>query len=86
MTYDSFVTAAIAVQEVVQEWTPRIQNAQNEQQANELRMQAQGEFEQAIQQTGGMTVEEYQQIGRAALQDPELNARIQELYRARIGK
>ena len=82
---ESFVVAAIAVDEVIREWNPRIQAAEDDAQAAELREQANAELMEAITQTDGITIEQYQQIGRAAQADPNLAARINELYQERSG-
>jgi Domain of unknown function (DUF4168) len=83
---ESFVVAAIAVDEKIREWNPRIQAAQNEQEAAELREQASNEVLETIDGTEGMSVEEYQQIGQAAQADPELATRINEIYGEKTGK
>jgi len=77
---ESFVVAAIAVDEVIREWNPRIQAAEDDAQAAQLREQANAELVEAITRTDGITVEEYQEIGRAAQGDPDLAARINEIY------
>ena len=77
----SFVTAAISVSQLIQQWTPRIQNAENKAQAEELTQQANAEIEAAVEKTGGITVEEYKQIAQAAQADPELTARIEKIFR-----
>jgi hypothetical protein len=77
---ESFVTAAIAVNQLVEQWTPRIQGAQNETEAAQLRAQANHELVAAIQQSNGISVEEYRQISEAAQSDPTLMARITEIY------
>jgi hypothetical protein len=81
---ESFVVAALAVNDLMEEWSPRIEGAQNEDEANTLRQQAQSEFVAAVEQTEGITLDEYQTIGQAAQQDPDLNARIQEIYQAKV--
>jgi hypothetical protein len=81
---ESFVVAAVAVNKLMEEWSPRIQEAQNENEANTLRQQAQSEFVEAVEQTEGITLDEYQMIGQAAQQDPALNARIQKIYQTKI--
>jgi hypothetical protein len=81
---ESFVVAALAVNDLMAEWSPRIQGAKNEEEANTLRQQAQSEFVAAVEQTEGITIEEYQTIGQAAQQDPKLNARIQEIYQTKV--
>ena len=77
---ESFVVAAIAVDEVIREWNPRIQAAKDDAQAAQLREQANSELAEAITQTDGITIEQYQQIGRAAQADQDLAARINEIY------
>lgn len=80
---DSFVTAAVAVNDLIDKWTPRIQGAESEQQANQLRTQANEEMVAAIEETDGITVDEYQEILDTARNDQEFSARIQEMFQAR---
>ena len=80
---ESFVVAAIAVDEVIREWNPRIQAAQDDAEAAQLREQATAELVEVISQTDGITLEQYQEIGRAARDDPDLAARINEIYQER---
>ena len=77
---ESFVVAAMAVDQKIQEWNPRIQAAQSEEEATKLREQASAEMIESIDQTEGISVDEYQQIGQAAQNDPALAARITEIY------
>jgi hypothetical protein len=77
---ESFVVAALAVNELVEQWTPRIQSAQDETEAAQLRDQANSELVDAISQSNGITVEEYRQISQAAQADPALMARISEIF------
>jgi uncharacterized protein DUF4168 len=77
---ESFVTAAIAVNRLIEQWTPRIQGAQNETEATQMREQANGELVAAIEQSDGITIDEYRQISQAAQSDPALMARISEIF------
>jgi Domain of unknown function (DUF4168) len=77
---ESFVTAALTVNELVQQWTPRIQGAASETEAAELRDQANGELVAAIEQAGGISVDEYREISQAAQADPQLMARISGIF------
>ena len=77
---ESFVVAALAVDQVIREWNPRIQAAENEEQAAQLREQANAALLETITETDGMSIEQYQEIGQAAQADPELAARINEIY------
>lgn len=80
---ESFVVAALAVDGVIREWNPRIQAAEDDAQAAQLREQANAELVEVITQTDGITIEQYQEIGRAAQADPDLAARINEIYQER---
>jgi hypothetical protein len=82
---ESFVVAALAVDQVIRQWNPRIQAAENEGQAAELREQANAELIEVITRTDRITVEQYQEIGRAAQADPALAARIHEIYQEKSG-
>jgi hypothetical protein len=82
---ESFVVAALAVEELIRQWNPRIQGAENAEQAAQLREQASAELVDTISRTEGITVEEYQQIGQAAQGDPDLAARINEIYQKQAG-
>ena len=82
---ESFVVAAIAVEEVIREWNPRIQAAQDDAHAAQLREQANAELMEVITQADGITLEQYQEIGRAAQADPDLATRIRNIYQAKSG-
>ena len=75
-----FVTAALAVNQLVEQWTPRIQGAQNETEAAQLREQANGELVAAIEHSNGISVDEYRQISEAAQSDPTLMTRITQIF------
>ncbi|MGH6895444.1 MAG: DUF4168 domain-containing protein [Geminicoccaceae bacterium] len=77
---ESFVVAAVAVDQLIRQWNPRIQGAENEEHAAQLREQANAELVETITRTEGMTIEQYQEIGQAAQSDPALAARINEIY------
>jgi hypothetical protein len=77
---ESFVSAAVAVNRLVEQWTPRIQGAQNETEATQLREQANRELVTAIEHSDGITVEEYKQISQAAQSDPQLMERITKIF------
>lgn len=77
---ESFVVAALAVDELIREWNPRIQAAEDEAQAAQLREEANAALMETIAKTDGITIEQYQEIGQAAQSDPQLAARINEIY------
>lgn len=83
---ESFVVAALAVDELIREWNPRIEGAENAEEAAQLREAANAELMEAITRTDGITLEQYQEIGRTARDDPALAARINDIYDARTGE
>jgi hypothetical protein len=82
---ESFVVAALAVDELIREWNPRIQDAEDAEQAAQLREEANAELVETITQAEGITLEEYQKIGRTARDDPALAARINDIYQSKAG-
>ena len=79
------MVAALAVDGLIREWNPRIQAAENEEQAAQLREEANAALLETISETDGITIEKYQEIGQAAQGDPQLAARINEIYQAKAG-
>lgn len=77
---ESFVSAAIAVNDLIEQWGPRIEEAESEEQAAQLREQANAEMVTAIDQTEGISVDEYQTIVQAARNDPELSGQLQQMF------
>lgn len=80
----SFATAVLAVNQVVEKWRPQLDRA-SDQQKQGLAQQANDEMRAAVEQTGGITVEEYQKIAQAARSDPQLMQRIDGLLSNMIG-
>ena len=78
----SFVVAVMKVSDLIDQWTPRIQAAKTAEEKAQLKGEAQGELAQAIQSTGGITVQEYQQIGRRAEGDQALQERIMKIVQS----
>lgn len=81
---DSFIEAAIQVEELVAEWSPKIEGAADENAANELRAEANADLAAAIEETDGITVEEYRTISQAAQADPTLSTRLREIYEEKV--
>lgn len=75
---ESFVMAALGVSEVVDEYQPRIEAAEDDAARQGLATEAQEAMIGAVQDTDGITVEEYVSIGEAASADPALNERIMQ--------
>jgi hypothetical protein len=78
----SFVVAAMKVGELIDQWTPRIEAAKTAEERAQLKGTANGELVQAIQSTGDLTVQEYQQIGQRAEGDQALQERIMKIVQS----
>jgi hypothetical protein len=77
----SFVDAVLAVNAVVERWRPQIQAAPSEADKEQMAKQANQEMRAAVEGTDGMGVEEYQAIAQAAQADPQLMARIDQVFK-----
>ena len=74
----AFVSAAINVSEVSASYRQQIDTAQDEATRQRLRNEQTAAMVDAVEQTNGITVEEYVAIGEAAQVDASLNQRITE--------
>ncbi|SHI89085.1 DUF4168 domain-containing protein [Wenxinia saemankumensis] len=74
-TLAAFADAVVAVEEIRASWEPRIAEAETADQQG-LVEQAGNEMIAAIEDTEGLTLEEYVAVNEAAAQDPELAERI----------
>ena len=77
----SFASAVIAVNAVVERWRPQIQAAPSDADKQRMAEQANQEMRAAVEGTEGMSVEEYQAIAQAAQGDPQLMARIDQVFK-----
>lgn len=77
----SFASAVIAVNAIVERWRPQIQAAPSEDDKQQMAEQANQEMRAAVDGTEGMSVEEYQAIAQEAQGDPQLMARIDEVFK-----
>lgn len=76
----SFASAVMAVNAVVERWRPQIQAASNEADKQQMAEQANQEMRTAVEDTDGMSVEEYQAIAQAAQSDPQLMGRLDQVF------
>ena len=76
----SFASAVIAVNAVVEQWRSQIQSAPDEAEKQQMAEQANQEMRAAVDGTEGITVEEYQEIAQAAQADAALMARIDQVF------
>lgn len=82
---EAFAMAALQVSKLVQQYGPKIKQAQdagNQQEAQKMANEVRSKAETAIKQTDGISVQEYTQINRAAQQDKQLQQRVTELMKA----
>ena len=77
----SFASAVMAVNAIVEQWRPQIQGAANEADKQQMAEQANQEMRDAVAGINGMSVEEYQAIAQAAQGDPQLMARLDKVFR-----
>jgi hypothetical protein len=77
----SFASAVIAVNAVVERWRPQIQAAPSEADKQQMAEQANQEMRAAVEGTEGLSVDEYQSIAQAAQGDPQLMARIDQVFK-----
>ena len=82
----AFLTAAMSVNEVIEEWTPRIKAAESQEAADDLKAQANAELVAAVEATDGISPDEYVEIANAAQNDPALAARIEAIYQQNFKK
>lgn len=73
---EAFASAVMVVQEMSQEYMPRIQQEQDEAKQQALIEEAQAATITAIDDVDNMSADEYRAIGAIAQNDEELNARI----------
>jgi len=76
----SFASAVIAVNTVVEQWRPQIEAAPGQAEKQQMAEQANEEMRAAVDGTEGMSVDEYQEIAQAAQADPALMARIDQVF------
>lgn len=74
---DKFANVYNQTAEVRQEYTQKLQNAEDQEQAQEIQREANEEIKAVIEESP-LTVERYQEIARATAQDTELRQRILE--------
>ncbi len=81
---DTFVDAAVAVQETAAEWQAKLQSAGGQEEAMQIQQQAQAAMEAEIE-ASGMSTQRYNEIAMAAEADPELAARLQAAVQSETG-
>lgn len=72
----AFADAQARVREISQKWSPKVNEARSEEESARVQESARQEMIIAVQNTG-LTLTRYNEIARAAQQDPQLQQRIQ---------
>ena len=81
----ALVSAAIDVSEVSESYRQQVGMAEDEATRARLLEEQTAEMVEAVEQTGGITVEQYMAIGEAAQTDASLDRRITERFEQRSG-
>ncbi|MCA0997733.1 MULTISPECIES: DUF4168 domain-containing protein [Roseobacteraceae] len=79
----AFVDAATQVQAVQQDYMMQIEGVEEPEGKQKLVEEAQAEMADAVNETDGMDVNTYNEIGQAAQADPQLNERIMAMLQER---
>ena len=82
---DSFITAALSVSEIAEDYQGRMQSADGDAARQELATEARTAMIAAVEETDGITVEEYLEISEAARVDEDLGQRLQDRFAAQAG-
>jgi hypothetical protein len=77
----SFASAVIAVNAIVERWRPQIQAAPTDADKQQMAEKANQEMRAAVEGTNGLSVDEYQAIAQAAQADPQLMARLDKMFK-----
>jgi len=81
----AFVTAALDVWNVREDYAAQIAEAEDEAAALALVAEAEAEMVAAVEEADDITIERYTEIGTAAETDPVLAARLNEMISAEVG-
>lgn len=73
-----FAEASTAITEIQQDYSQRLQNADDPEQANALQQEANDEMISAVEETG-LDVESFNAIAMAVRNDPELQQQLQQI-------
>lgn len=81
---EAFAVAAAEVSALMNEWAPKVKEAQKageKEKAQKLAGEVRNKAKAAIADTDGITVDEYTKIAQAARQDKELNQKVMRMVR-----
>lgn len=78
----AYANTAVKVSQVHREMAPQIQAAESQQQKEQMTKTMQQQMVGVVQQSEGITVQEYSQITQAAQQNPQLAQKIQSTFQS----
>ena len=73
---EAFISAALAVDHVMDRWRPKIARSADAEHAAALRAQANREIRSTIERTDGISISEYQHIRQVVADNPDMLKRI----------
>lgn len=82
---EAFAMAAAEVSALMQQWAPKVKEAQKageKEKAQKLAGEVRSKAKSAIEKTDGITLAEYTKIAQAARQDKDLNAKVMRMVQA----
>ena len=79
----AFAEAAARIDQIAREWAPHIMSAENSDHAEALRRKADFEMAMAIDQTGGISIDDFRTIYFVSLSDPEIACKLQNFLKDR---
>ena len=82
----AFIKAALAVDNVMDKWQPKIIQAGDSAQSESLHVKANEEIRAAIERADGISFDEYQTIRKAIAADPEMLDRVTSLMWRKRGE
>ena len=80
---EAFVSAAIEISRRIETWRPLIEGTADDDERNALIEDAQADLARAIEETEGISEDEYYAIYAAAREDEALRGRIDRIFRNR---
>lgn len=80
----AFVTAAMDVAELRQDYAVKMKSAEDDAARKKLVEEANADMRKAVEEADGITVEQYIEIGRASAEDKALNDRIVAMLQERL--
>lgn len=73
----SFATAAVKLSQIRSEYQAQMGNAENDEERQALTQQTNEQMAQAVQETDGISVEEYNEIASASRSNPEVAEKVE---------